>query len=452
MLVLLVALTSCSEDPDAKETPVAEVGPDVVDDTATAGCPKEVGAPIEHSGNIETSATWAAGVHVIKFTVGIRKNATLTLDPCAVVRVMPNYGFAVGTSNEGGTLIANGTADRPVLIERATAATPWADVLVSAQGHVELSYTRLIGGGGAASRGGALLHLVGDQTKPLQALAKVNHVTLEGSAKFGVVTESRGGFDPASDDLVIRGSTLLPMMMTAPALGTIPVGTYTGNTADAIRVSGTQASESLDADMTVVDRGIPYIIGGEGRFGELSVVGLVGTVPTLTIEAGVTMKFIKAGGLFVERASGTLAAKGALVVNGTAAKPVVFTSAETAPAAGDWRGLWFGGAISAKNKIDHARIEYAGGVTGAQNFSCGTPTRTESNRNEGAVLILGLPASAFITNTTISKSAANGIERAWRGAATSFLPTNTFTDVAYCFETHPKDDLGACPTPVPCPR
>ena len=451
--LLIVALVGCSETPENKETPPGDAMPEVVD-TATASCPPPTGAPVEHSGNIVANETWGAGIHLIKFTVGVRKNATLTLDSCAVVRVMPNYGIAVGTPTvgDGGTLTTKGTADRPVVIERANATTAWADVLVSGKGRVDLSYTKLIGGGGAGSRGGALLHIVGDQNLPLQALAKVNHVTLEGAAKFGVVTEGHGGFDPASDDLVVRGSTLLPMMMTAPALGTIPVGTYTGNTTDAIRISGTQAGEILDQDVAIHDRGVPYLVGGEGRFGELSVVGVAGTVPTLTIDPGVTLKFIKAGGLFIERASGTLPAKGALIVNGTADKPVVFTSAEPTPAPGDWRGMWFGGVPSAKNKVDHARIEFAGGATGTQSASCGTPLRTDSNVNEAAILIMGPPANAFVTNTTIVKSKANGIERAWRGAATSFLPTNTFTDVAYCFETFPKDDLGACPTPAPCPR
>ncbi len=450
---LIVAVIGCSEEPDLKDTPpVQDTSPEVVADTAPTGCPPPTGAPIEHSGNIDKDETWAAGVHHVKFTVGVRKNATLTLEPCVVVKVAVNYGIAVGTGNagDGGTLVTKGTAERPVLIERLTGA--WADVLVSSKGKVDLSYTTISGGGGAASRGGAGLHLFGDQYLPLQALAKVNHVTIEGSAKYGVVTEGHAGFDTTSEALTIRGSMQMPMLMTSPALGTIPTGTYTGNTIDAIRVSGTGAGEILETDVTVRDRGVPYVIGGEGRFGELSVVGKVGTTPVLTLEAGVTLKFVAKGGLFLERTTGLAPGKGALVTKGTVDKPVVLTSAEATPAPGDWLGVWFGGVPSDKNSVDRARIEYAGGTTGTSNFSCGTPLRTDANRNEAAVLILGVPTRAFITNTTIFKSAANGIERGWAGAAISFLPTNTFTDVAYCHETHPKDDKGACPTPVPCPR
>jgi hypothetical protein len=452
-LMVILALFGCSEDPDNKETPKAETGPDTaIEETAPTGCPPPTGAPIEHSGNVEADQTWAAGIHHIKFSVGVRKNATLTLEPCAVVRVAPNYGIQVGTGNvgDGGTLIAKGTADRPVVIERLT--TAWADVVVFPKGKVDLAYTRIVGGGAAGSRGGALLHIYGDQYQPLQALAKLDHVTLDGGAKYGLVTEGHGGLDPASTDLVIKGSAQMPAFLTAPSLGTLPIGTYTGNTTDAIRVSGTSAGEILEQDVAIHNRGVPYVVGGEGRFGELSVVGVTGTVPTLTIEAGVTIRFIKNGGLFAERATSTSPARAAIVIKGTTDKPVVLTSDEGAPAAGDWRGLWFGGVPSDKNNIEYARIEYAGGATGTANFSCGTPVRTDTNRNEAAIMILGQPASAFVKNSTILKSAANGIERGWRGTDISFLATNTFTEVAYCFETYPKDAMGSCPMTVPCPR
>lgn len=460
----LVACLGCSENPDLKDTPPGDTdpmdtatpdtaAPDTgTPDTATGPCVHS-GAAIQHSGNIIANETWAAGVHEVRSTITIRGNATLTVEPCALVKVVANQAIRVGTGNvgDGGTLVAKGTADRPIRIEAV--ADAWGDILVSSQGRADLAYVEIVGGGSmAGSRAGATLHLFGDQTQPLQALAKVNNVTIEGSAKYGVITEGHGGFDSASDALTIRRSAQMPFFVTAPSLGTIPNGTYTGNTTDAIRVSGTGAYEAIDKDVTIRERGVPYVIGGEGRFGELSVVGAMGTVPVLTIEAGVTIRFIKNGGLYIERATGTFAAKGALVIKGTAAKPVVLTSAEPAPAAGNWIGVWFGGKPAPANSVEYARIEYAGGATGTVNFSCGTPPRTDSARNEAAVLILGEPTTAFIKNTTIAKSAANGIERGWWGGPTSFLPTNTFTDVAYCQETYPRDSSGGCPMTVPCPR
>ncbi|HEY1584373.1 MAG TPA: hypothetical protein VGH63_01725 [Polyangia bacterium] len=72
--------------------------------------------------------------------------------------------------------------------------------------------------------------------------------------------------------------------------------------------------------------------------------------------------------------------------------------------------------------------------------------------NDAAIRIGGAPAAAFITNSTISDSAAHGIDRGFRDdAKPDFLPTNTFVNVAACKQTYPRDVSGACPTPVPCP-
>jgi hypothetical protein len=179
-----------------------------------------------------------------------------------------------------------------------------------------------------------------------------------------------------------------------------------------------------------------------------------GTAPLLTIEAGVVLKFSKQAsgnnGLFVERASTTVAARGAIRAIGTAAKPVVFTSNEATPAPGDWVGISLRGIPDPRTRIDFARVEYAGGNTGSQGFSCGTPVSPAPLSNEAAIAIYGEPSSAFVTNTVIAKSAANGIERAWTGGVFDFLGSNTFTDVTYCRQTFPKPNVGACPDPAPC--
>ncbi|HVH44587.1 MAG TPA: hypothetical protein VM925_19670, partial [Labilithrix sp.] len=186
-------------------------------------------------------------------------------------------------------------------------------------------------------------------------------------------------------------------------------------------------------------------------FNEMSVQGANGTAPILTIEAGVVMKFGKVtSGLFIERASTTNPARGALRVLGTAAKPVVFTSNEATPAAGDWTGIHFRGVPNPQSKIDFARVEYAGADTGTRGFSCGTPPSSDPGSNEAAIAIFGQPSSAFVTNTVISHSAANGIERAWDGTVVDFVATNTFTNVAFCKQTYPRDPGGSCPVPAPC--
>jgi hypothetical protein len=76
------------------------------------------------------------------------------------------------------------------------------------------------------------------------------------------------------------------------------------------------------------------------------------------------------------------------------------------------------------------------------------------NSSRGAILIFGPPMAPFVTNTTIAHSAANGILRGWRGGVVDFLATNTFESVAWCLQSFPKSEIGACPPDleVPCPR
>jgi hypothetical protein len=56
---------------------------------------------------------------------------------------------------------------------------------------------------------------------------------------------------------------------------------------------------------------------------------------------------------------------------------------------------------------------------------------------------------------TIDSSAAHGVDRGFRSDTKTpdFLSTNTFTNIARCKETYPRDVSGTCPAPamVPCP-
>lgn len=418
-------------------------------------CAPPTGPAIEHHTTIQADETWGPGLHVMTFGVAIRKNATLTIAPCAVVRVKKDYELSVGSGNvgDGGTLVAEGKPDEPIVFEAAD-ADPWADILVSSQGSARLAYVTLRGGGGTYARRGASLHLFGDQYSPIKALASVDHVTVENSGKYGVYLESRGAFSPDSHDLVIRGTKGMPMSVSAPASQSIPSGTYTGNKIDAIRLSG-GGYDDYHEDGVIHDRGVPYMVGGDGNFGELSVVGGPAGPATLTIEAGVTLEFPKSdrnSGLWVDRSTGDHPAGGILKVLGTAAKPVTFTSSEATPKPGDWVGIVFGAIPNAANKIDHARVEYAGGDTGTRGFSCGTPGSDDVISNEAGIAILGQPTSAFVTNTVIANSAKNGIERAWLGTTIDFMATNTFENIAFCKQTANRTPNVACPTPPVCDR
>ncbi|MCA9668424.1 MAG: hypothetical protein KC503_22690 [Myxococcales bacterium] len=454
---MTILLAACSS---SDGTPVADGGGSDSDGTQST-CAAPTGGPTMHQGHITADETWTAatGPHIVTFSFGVQKGATLTIEPCSEVRLAADHGIDVAGPNtpDTGTLVAEGTADRPIRFVADQPGKPWAGLLVRQGGSARLAYVTLEGGGSDAARNGAALAILGDQSQPApQELVHVDHVTISGADTHGVSIEGHGAFTADSKELVISGAGSYPVRAWPNGLGTLPSGSYTGNAVDEILMPGGGGAENIAVDMTLHDRGVPYRVGlVTSNAPELRVSAAPATtVATLTIEAGVHIRFGKGGMFAIEFATGTNPATGAVVAEGTASAPIVFTSAERTPAAGDWVGLRFGLKPDARNKLDHVRVEYAGGQTGIDNFSCDNPARPSSSagRNEAAILILGEPAGAFVTNSTIADSAGDGIERGWSGPPIDFLATNTFQNVAYCKQSYPLPQSGACPSPVPCER
>jgi hypothetical protein len=72
---------------------------------------------------------------------------------------------------------------------------------------------------------------------------------------------------------------------------------------------------------------------------------------TLTIEPGAKVSFNKGASLEVQ--------DGAVIAKGSTTEPIVFTSAEAAPAPGDWGGIVFA-AKEKSSTLDHVIVEWAG--------------------------------------------------------------------------------------------
>jgi hypothetical protein len=195
---------------------------------------------------------------------------------------------------------------------------------------------------------------------------------------------------------------------------------------------------------------------GAGR--TLSVVGS-GRIATLVVQPSAMLRFHAVSALAIDPAGAGNPAAGALVAVGTAADPVVFTSAEASPAAGDWMAIVLGGVVDSSTAIDHARVEYAGGSSNVPSSSCPLPG-IYGRYNDAAIRIVGgVPAKEFVTNTAITDSGSNGIDRGYLvhypdggNLGPDFLPTNTFQSIVWCLETYPGPVTGSCPDPVPCPR
>lgn len=410
-------------------------------------CVPPTKGPTMHNQTITANETWTAdtGPHVVTFDVAIKAAATVTIEPCAEVRIDERRTLSVE-----GKLVAKGTAKRPIGVVPNVAGKKWGYIrTMNSASRIELAYATLEGGGNVVNpqlNGVGVLEINGGAGLP-DPILSVDHVTISSSANLGIVLNT-GAFAPGSTALTITGSAGYPMRSTPRVAGTIPTGTYTGNGKNAIFLGSGQVSE----DATYRDHGVPYELGDANAFGTIRVATLIPAtnVPLLTIEPGVTMKFRKnvstVSAFQIGSNTAAAPATGALVAVGTAAKRITFTSLEAAPAAGDWLGLYFS-QIDPRSKLDFVDVRYAGAPSGAQSFSC-TPAASDI----GSILILGgQPATQFVTNTTIADSLGDGVDRGWMGAEIDFLPTNTFTNVARCKQSFPRPSTGGCPSVVPCP-
>lgn len=421
-------------------------GPTPEGTPSTQGCPVITNTtPTMHPASIEQSETWTAATspHLVRGDTRLAAGTTLTVEPCARVVFAADASLTVARAD--ARLVAEGTAARPITFE-GLAGARWGQVTVESPARAVLRHVSLADGGGDRFHSNASLVLRGDTMLPSKPVALLDHVTIEDSMGPGLVVERTGTFAPGSGDLVVTrsGSEAIPfpVVIGEHAIDGLPTGAYTGNRADEILVEPEGANQrgGLQEDATMRDRGVPYRIGDStvDRF----VIGAggrdAGRRTTLTVEAGVVMRFHPSTRLEIEHYTGDFAASGVLRVLGTAARPVVLTSAAPAPHAGDWAGLWYGGIPAAENRLEHASIEYAGGDCGCVLLTCSDVTSHDSS-----VIFSQAPASGFIRDTRIAHGRGHGVFRGWRGAASpDFMATNSFEDLSGCAQTLPSTDSG----------
>ena len=299
----------------------------------------------------------------------------------------------------------------------------------------------------------------GVDTLPAAQPLFVDHVKVIGSTSYGVRLFRRAAFANGSRDLVVLGAGAtdptapFPVRMSLNTVGSLPVGSYTGNASDLIQIIG-EGDSAVEVDDAFHDRGVPYQIGGPaGAFG-LIVVDGDPALATLTIDPGVEIRFYSAGsnigGLFVGT-SGSPVATGRLIAAGTPAAPILFTGAGGAPVAGSWEGITFFGASRYRQRPRPCADRRRGRQRRRRRASA--VRRLRSRRPRAPSRSSAQPGSSFLTNSTISRSSTHGVFRAWTGAQVDFMAGNTFDDVLFCNQVLPKPPLPAvCPANPECPQ
>ena len=436
---LVLALAACGDKPHAlPDAPIVAIDAAI---DAPPSCTAPTGAGTMHA-SISAPETWKAvdSPHIIPFDIEL--TAKLTIEPCAVVRIAVKKTVTV---SPGGVFDAAGAIGQPVTIEAKDAGMAWVSIR-SLGGAISLVHTNISGGGdplGSVTAYAGAVHL---QTGTLH----VDDVDIAGSLSQGVYINGPTGFDATSQNLRVHGSAGYPVEVYARILGSVPTGTYTGNTYDAIAIAG--SGGGVIADQTMHDRGVPYHVGTGMDGGRMDVDSLIaGQVATLTIEPGVTMQFPAGGALNISVAGGPPAAQGALIAIGTVAKPIVFTSDRGgASMAGDWLGIGFGGTVDSHSVMQRAKVQFAGGATVSGSNSCPYPGRV--GPNYAAIRIFGPALTQFITLTEIPQSGRDGIDRGWRAdLQPDFLPTNMIAAANGCKQSMPATAANVCPPTPPCP-
>lgn len=381
-------------------------------------CPTATGEGTTHSGILKSDEVWTAAGSPHRITSSLDIRAKVTIEPCARVIVGKSAPITVGSNSDVGSLVAKGTATvdgstrdiRPIVFEAEDPTSGWPKLEVDPKGTADLSLVALLDGG--SSQNDALGALIaygvaggtndGEVTRNLT----VDRVLVQGSKSYGVNLLAWGAFTAGSDKLWIRGGgsdTQPSAILIEPGVAsTLPKKLFvSGNAKDEILV---QTSKAFMRDDTFVARGVPYHAKGAIRVNP----GKDAAPVKLTIEAGVTIGFEDAAGsgIFVGTSE---TRQGVLEAVGTAEAPIVFTSAKASKAPGDWMSLYFKNIPASGNRVENARIEYAGGESGTNSFGCGPKD------NDGAVFIGGRgsesagPSSAFIASTTFENIAGTTV-------------------------------------------
>ncbi len=440
-LSISLGATACSST-----TPDSTTG-GATSTSGTVSCPAPTHGPTLHQG-LKGAETWTADAspHVVPFSLSV--HAKLVIEPCATVEIA---GGATIEIFSDGRLEANGLAGQEIAIGRKDPKTAWGSISLGGGGSLSLENATLDGGGDPMNTAidvGATVSVSGGSSTTPDDVLHVAHVTVSNSSSLGFALATQDPFSADSDDLTVAGSASYPMRIASNLLGSIPRGQYTGNAVDEILVPGQAVTDIIEKDMTIHERGVPYRVGDENTAGELRVAAPHG-IATLTVEAGVTLRFKKAGVFTIDHFDGSQPAAGALIALGTEAAPILFTSAEAHPKAGDWLGLTFGG-VPSKSRLEGVQIAFAGGASTSGSSSCpyaGEPI------NDAAIRIGEEPLNGvFVKHTTITDSAAHGIDRGWKGASSlDFVTPNSFARIARCKQTLPAPPSMSCPTAPPCP-
>lgn len=400
LLALVLSLAACSSPPP--ETSVGDAGPSGSDtgasdrDAGASGddggttdvdagslaslCPTyDVNDPAQVSlgrassgpAVIDADTTWTAD-HVY-FVIGSLDIQGVALTIEAGTHVCLDAGTGAPPTLDfraGSTFVVQGTASDPVVFAPATPESRWNTIVLAAGDTATLDHLHLVGGGAG---GAGVLRIEDGFGAPLVA----HDVHVEDVAGMAVSLRDDGGLAADatlfvdSQRAAVPGAAIEASLHAAETLDDTTFHFGAGLPASARIV---QLVDGLvDADVTLrAALGVPFVAAGDI---EIQRDDASFPIPTLTLEAGVTLLFPSGSSLLVGTSAGIDADGANLVLAGTPAAPVVLGSAEPTPAVGDWGGIeiYAEAFEPAVTRLENVRIENAGGFSnGSDILHCAT--------------------------------------------------------------------------------
>ncbi|MFZ5444509.1 MAG: hypothetical protein ACOZQL_31240 [Myxococcota bacterium] len=343
---------------------------------------------------VATTATWdALGVpYHLTGDLQVREPGKLTLRPGVKLILPPEAALSV--SGDAAALIANGTAQAPILLTGETQTRgAWEGVVFDNSNNADnlLRYVTIEYSGNTSSDTKAAGVLATADSSGVQV--QFDHVVIRQSQGYGLRASGSALF-PTFASVTLTGNALGAALIDSNAVHQLTLdSTYTGNDVDRVFVEGRWVSNAVV--WRAID--VPYAFVG------------VSLTPqkVWTLEAGVTLEMgpmtrIDVGG---GDDVGFHAA-------GTATKPVVITGIQKAK--GSWDGIDYNGTLNAANVLDHCVIEYGGGGT-----RFGWQGMINSHSDSHGV-------NVSVTNSTVRHSAVWGIY--FNNNQTGSVSGNTYED------------------------
>ncbi len=319
-------------------------------------------------GVISTDTTWtlAGSPYIVTSNIIIQGTdgiTTLTIEPGTTVRFNPYTQLNVGASSGApGALIAQGTATDPIIFtSNQTTPTPgnWRGIKFYATTDIDSTVLEhcTVEYAGYGNQGQVYIHTTAPTLNNCTFINSSNYDLYYYSTVGGTVsgcTLNSGIYLLATSTVDFTGNTFnqnnsYPIYTYADNVGALTFGNTFANLDENSHLKVQGGYVTRDATWT---SGIPILINAS-----TTIQGIDG-ITTLTIEPGATLRFGPYTQLSVGASSGN---PGALIAQGSDTDPILFTSSQTTPAPGNWRGIKFYNTTDdATSQLRYCVVEYAG--------------------------------------------------------------------------------------------